>query len=288
MRSVSEFEEFAEVWAGAWEAVGRNVTAGAIEIASGVLEDYPVAAIRAALVRHLRVSRNPPAPADILALLAASDGRPEAAEAWGLVAPLLVDREQRVTAVITDEMRVAWGAAAEVYARDPVGARLAFREVYDREVAAARAQRRPVAWQPVVGWDRAAREPVLQEAQRLGRLSPDEVSQHVPAAMPALDRVIALLEDHGAAARGAVADDAAPWPGCVPEFRTLATLRALRQRLERSPPVSPEDAARRAAEEARRRAAADEYLQRLNTEALAAATERLAADQVPLPKAGRG
>jgi hypothetical protein len=93
--------------------------------------------------------------------------------------------------VVTDEMSVAWGAAAPLFESDEVAARMAFREVYEREVRAARAAGTAPVWRVSPGFNRAATESVALEAVKSGKLQPRDVDAYVlpenrPADWPAL------------------------------------------------------------------------------------------------------
>lgn len=122
--------------------------------------------------------------ADIVSRL--DDGRPGAEEAWGLF-----PKSEDTAAVVTDEMSVAWGAAAPLFESDEVAARMAFREVYEREVRAARAAGIAPVWRVSPGFNRAATESVALEAVKSGKLRPRDVDPYVlpenrPADWPAL------------------------------------------------------------------------------------------------------
>lgn len=164
------------------------------DISSGiffrVLSQHPIESVRAAFEAHVRTCRFVPTPADILALLSESDGRPGAEEAWALV---LRDREddathERLTTVWTREMLVAWGFARQVLAGgDEVGARMAFREAYNREVEQARRRCEPVRWEVSLGSDKAAAAEVVRAALADGRIK-------LPALGSPGDEVTLLLE----------------------------------------------------------------------------------------------
>lgn len=114
------------------------------------------------------------------------DGRPGAEEAWGSF-----PKSEEAAGVVTDEMSTAWGAAAPLYETDEIAARMAFREVYEREVRAARAAGIAPVWRVSPGFNRAATESIALEAVRLGRLRPHDVAPYVlpenrPADWPAL------------------------------------------------------------------------------------------------------
>jgi dephospho-CoA kinase len=99
---------------------------------------------------------------------AGDDGRPGAEEAF---AQALAAADEAETVVWTVETAEAWGVAQKVLATgDEVGARMAFREVYTRLVAEARAARRPVQWLTALGHDRNRHADALRKAADLGRI----------------------------------------------------------------------------------------------------------------------
>ncbi|MCW5631821.1 MAG: hypothetical protein KIT17_00645 [Rubrivivax sp.] len=144
-----------------------NPTSTALFFAA--MRDYTLDQVRAALDNHLRTSRFVPMPADLLDFLRGddgSDGRPGAEEAW---AAAMLSRDENETVVWTEETAKAWGVAAALLQTDEVGARMAFREVYLREVKKARAQRRPLKWQVMLGHDQARRAEAVRRAQAEGK-----------------------------------------------------------------------------------------------------------------------
>lgn len=149
------------------------------------LADHPIDAVRAAFDAHVKDpqrGRFVPTPADVIAQLegmAAADGRPGAEEAWAIVQ---AGADEAATLVWTAEIAEAWGIAKAVLdGGDEVGARMAFREAYNRLVAEARKAGRPVAWAVTLGHDQRRREVAVREAVLAGRLAADEVQHLLPA-----------------------------------------------------------------------------------------------------------
>lgn len=135
---------------------------------------WPLADVRGALDAHVadpQRGRFVPVPADLIAQIearAGDDGRPGAEEAFALA---LAAADEAETVVWTVEAAEAWGVAQKVLATgDEVGARMAFREVYTRLVAEARAARRPLQWQTALGHDRNRHADALRRAADLGRI----------------------------------------------------------------------------------------------------------------------
>lgn len=130
------------------------------------LAPYPIEAVRAAFAEHVRRSEFSPKPADLLKLLAANDGRPGPEEAWAIAQR---SQDERDTVIWTVEMGKAWTVARPVLiSGDEVGARVAFREAYNRLVDEARQRMEPVRWQALMGHDPARRVEALTMAQKQG------------------------------------------------------------------------------------------------------------------------
>ena len=148
------------------------------------LSAYGLSDVRAALDAHVRDpqrGRFAPTPADVIAQLqgaAEDDGRTGAEEAW---ATALQGCDEAASIVWTAETAEAWGIARHVLAiGDEVGARMAFRETYERLVGEARAARRSVEWAVSLGFDPQRREQAIDAAVAAGRLPLDH-----PHALPA-------------------------------------------------------------------------------------------------------
>ncbi|MFM0263301.1 hypothetical protein [Paraburkholderia sediminicola] len=144
-----------------------------------VLEPYSIEQVRAALSQHMRESKFPPVPADVVTRMPKqSDDRPDANEAWAIA---LRGRDERDTVVWTQECAEAFSIAASVLDDDETGARMAFKAAYERLVERARADGRPVQWIASLGHDAAQREVVVIEAVRVGRLQLEHAKAFVPA-----------------------------------------------------------------------------------------------------------
>jgi hypothetical protein len=151
---------------------GREITAGATAMYCAALDRSALADVRAALSAHVadaEAGKWMPKPADVIGRLQAADGRPTAEEAWALVPPT-----EAGATVWTDECAAAAGAAQPLLARgDEAGARMAFRQAYDRAVHHARTARIPVRWWLSRGHDRADDDRALVAAVAAGRLTHD-------------------------------------------------------------------------------------------------------------------
>lgn len=158
------------------ELTGTQLSKAAAQVFAADLADYPVEAVLHALDRCRREVRGRLTLADVIARIQESDGRPGVEEAWAMI-----PHDEAASAVLTDEMATAMGAALPLLnAGDDIGARMAFKEVYNREVTQARANGRPVRWFASLGHDKAGREPVIRQAVQQGRLSRAQALHHLP------------------------------------------------------------------------------------------------------------
>ena len=140
---------------------------------------YSLEHVRAALDAHVRDpqrGRFPPVPADVIAQLQAAaedDGRPGPEEAWAIARRAT---DEAATVVWTVEMSQAWAVALPLLgSRDDVGARMAFREAYQRLVAEARDAGTPPRWSASLGWDEQQRAQAIGQAVQLGYLPREEL-----------------------------------------------------------------------------------------------------------------
>lgn len=204
------------------------------------LQEHPIDAVRSAFEAHVKDpqrGRFVPTPADVIAQLqglAAADGRPGSDEAW---AGSLAAADEAATVVWTDEMAQAWAVARPVHASgDKIGARMAFREAYDRLVDEARKARRPVHWQASLGHDPRQHHDAVRKAVQAGLLR--EVAL---LSLPAPNSGQPLLELVGGSAMSEA------------ERKGREALRALRNRLAAPADETQPGADGRAKEHTRRR-----------------------------------
>ena len=199
MKSTDKIE-FAAVIAKAWRFYDKQPTGEDVADWFELLAEFELAAIAGAFKRHLADPKHGsylPKPADIFRQInqaRADDNRPGADEAWGLL--LRVIRDERETAVLTEEMRIGWTACQPILdLGDEVGARLAFRETYSREVENARKKAVTPRWTPTLGSNPNLRQSRLREAVEAGRIGVDAVRNLLPGPTPAaISQVAGLLE----------------------------------------------------------------------------------------------
>jgi hypothetical protein len=110
---------------------------------------------------------------------APNDGRPGPEEAWARMPK--GERMEDDSVVWCEEERIAYGACRSLLVDgDQIGARMAFKERYEKELAEARSQRRPVQWTMSVGYDIEHRLTTLALAIQEKRLSLESALNFVP------------------------------------------------------------------------------------------------------------
>ncbi|MGN8062781.1 hypothetical protein ACTJK4_14075 [Ralstonia sp. 22111] len=152
----------------------------AIDLWQTILAPYSIEQVRAALSAHMRESKFPPVPADVVSRMPKpSNGRPEVDEAWAIAIRAADESE---TVVWTTEIAEAWAVAQPVFHGDEIGARMAFKAAYARITERNRGLNTAPQWVVSQGHDSARRKEVLAQAVREGRLQ----LEHAKAAVPLL------------------------------------------------------------------------------------------------------
>lgn len=152
----------------------------AIDLWLRVLEPYSLEQVSAALSAHMRESKFPPVPADVVTRMPkAIDDRPAADEAWAIA---IRSADERETVVWTQEIAEAWAIASPVFDGDEIGARMAFKAAYARIVERNRGANLAPQWVVSQGFDAQRRVEVVEQAVRAERLQ----LSHAKAAVPLL------------------------------------------------------------------------------------------------------
>lgn len=178
-RHAEEFKKLLEVTLaghdGAKVALPRDVLAWWWK----ALKPYSFQNVSAAMTVHSRKSSYKPKPADLIEIINQQDGRPSADEAWPIA---LHARDESITTVWTEEIKQAWFHGQEVYRTgDGIGARMAFRQHYQKLIDQAREIGKPVKWKVSLGHDPSQRITVLQEAEQKGFLTHNHVAALLPS-----------------------------------------------------------------------------------------------------------
>ena len=177
----SDFDEFAQMLDAVYSLHNKSLSSVAKTLFFNAMADFLLADFRRALNAHVRDPHRgqfPPKPADLIAQLDASmaaDDRPGAEEAWALA---LTSRHEAATVVWTIETAQAFAICRPVLETgDEVGARMAFKDAYNRLVLAARRSGQLPQWQASLGWDMA----ILKRAVQLQRLPAAAAAALLPA-----------------------------------------------------------------------------------------------------------
>jgi hypothetical protein len=165
-------------------SLGDAVTTERLETCAEDLADISREALAAAFIRVRREYEYPKLPpVSYIRKMAGAgplaDGRPGAEEAWARMPK--GDRREDDTIVWTEEERMAYGACRSLLIDgDQIGARMAFKERYEREIAAARAEGRRVEWTISAGYDVEHRLMTLATAVQEKRLSVAAAVEFIP------------------------------------------------------------------------------------------------------------
>lgn len=158
----------------ALEITGTQLSDPAVRVIARELEGYPEAQVLSALKRCCKELKGRLTLAEIVSRI--DDDRPGPEEAWSMI-----PRDEASSAFWTDEMREAYGAAANLIREGQlVPARMAFTERYRVLVAKARDERRPVRWEFTPGTDKDGRELVVLDAVQKGRVSAESAKAMLP------------------------------------------------------------------------------------------------------------
>lgn len=163
---------------------GAEITEERLEIYAEHLADVPREQLQQAFWKASRELKFFPKIAELrelagLALDALKDGRPGPEEAWARMPK--GDRMEEDSVVWCEEERNAFGACRSLLLDgDQIGARMAFKERYERELAEARSQRRPVRWTMSAGYDMGHRLSTLASAVQEKRMSLERALNFVP------------------------------------------------------------------------------------------------------------
>ncbi|WP_164087187.1 hypothetical protein [Stenotrophomonas maltophilia] len=193
MLAEHEQDRLVELLVATAEVIGDTLRPTAAAFMVGDLAGYPLPLLAKALAGCRRELKGRLSLAAILERI--DDGHPAPNEAWAVA---IRAADEAVTLVWTEQTRDAWAAALPlVEAGDKIAGRAAFLEVYTRLVKEARAAGICAIYQPSLGHDSAGRDCALRQAVAAGRLTHQQVSEHLalPNEAPAFNPV-ALLAGH--------------------------------------------------------------------------------------------
>lgn len=167
----------------------KPVTDDLVGIYWAILSDFLIEDVERAFVMHIKTSRFFPMPAELMELIpsAAIAKHIGADEAWAIA---LASFDERETVVWTQQIAEAKAIAQDVFnAGDEIGARMAFKDAYNRIIASASTPE----WQVCQGWDKDRRSDVVTKAVQLGRLPAGHEQRYLPDPAPTVT-VVALIE----------------------------------------------------------------------------------------------
>ena len=202
------------------ELTGTQLTGAALAtMALDLISEYPETAIMQALHRCRRELSGRLTQQAIVERINQADGRPGANEAWGIA---LSAFDESQTVVLNDEITEAMGAARPAMnSGDDVGARMAFRDAYERIVRQSRLNGAKPKWYPSLGTDPLLRIDAIKQAEERGLLTSAQAAAYLPAPISADDR------QRGAAITGLLTGAPTEMPN-DPEFkRRLSELAAM-------------------------------------------------------------
>lgn len=160
------------------ELTGTELSEPAIRLMESDLSGYPADAVLRALDRCRKELKCRMTLAAVIERIDDRDGRPGAEEAWALA---LGACDESATVVWNDEIAQAYATAAPLLdARDKVGARMAFKEAYERITRQNRDLGFAPRWYPSLGSDLAQRESALTQAAERGLLPPAVAQALIP------------------------------------------------------------------------------------------------------------
>jgi len=161
----------------------RQITAALADIFFAAVRGYSLEQVRDGLSRHLQDpadGKYSPKPADVIRQILgarAEDHRPGKDQAWSIA---LTSLDESETVLTTPEILAALDAARPLLGiRDKVAARLAFVEVYERQVANARREGRPVEVVVSLGSDKDRRHIAIEQGLRTGMLTQAQAEPHL-------------------------------------------------------------------------------------------------------------
>lgn len=174
--------QFAELMKATLGIYDKEVTKETLVIWWNALSAYTIELVREALSRHVQDKLNgrfSPKPADVIAMIdrIAPDGRPGADEAWAIY-----PRNESDSAVMNDEIAYAAQVAQPLIDEgDTVGARMAFKDAYNRIVEQNKTKGIKPKWFASLGHNVEGRKAVLDAAVNANRISIDYAQSLLPA-----------------------------------------------------------------------------------------------------------
>lgn len=166
---------------GTAELMGKNLSPVALAMLASDLKNHSYEIISQAL-QNVRNSQKPFTLGLIISEieLLKPNGRIGAEEAWAIY-----PHDEATSAVITDEMAEAMQVAQELLNEgDSIGARMAFKEAYNRIISTNKSNGIQPKWFASLGHDKTGRDMAIKQAVEKGRISQDYATSLLPAPIP--------------------------------------------------------------------------------------------------------
>lgn len=160
------------------ELTGASMSGAAIAVMTqDLMVAYPEEAIIAALTRCRRELTRPLTAGAVFERLCENDGRPGIEEAWAMCPKTEAD-----SVCWTLEMREAYSIARSLSDNgDSIGARMAFKDAYERLVRESRDNGFPTTWELSLGWDAGSRQKAVEKAVQVKAISSEAAAGYLPA-----------------------------------------------------------------------------------------------------------
>jgi hypothetical protein len=192
-----DLDSFIEIWRGANELYGAVPTDTASTLSFKILSQYDFHLVESAIIAYLsdpakgKFKIKPSEVIDLIQQKRNDDGRLTADEAWSLA---IQSFDEHTSVMLTDDIAAALSISASIYRDgDKVGARMAFRGAYEREVQSARDNHIPVKYFPSLGLDESERRAFIESAVKQRQLPQSYADNMLPAPMTPDGEAIAGL-----------------------------------------------------------------------------------------------
>lgn len=172
----SDKKQFAELINICAANYGIQIDKPRIKALWGALTELPIHEVESAILAHIKSSKFFPNAADLLEHCQSAMAKHHigADEAWAIV---LESFDESKTVVMTDEILAAKSISQSIWDDgDKIGARMAFKSAYERLSKSASG----VKWKISVGYDKEDRVRAINEAVRIGRISPEQGKKYLP------------------------------------------------------------------------------------------------------------
>jgi len=179
----SDKKEFVSIVTATLKTYRIEPDADVLRLWWGVLQRFTIEQVRAGFSSYVGSKEAKfIVPANIVEAIELSepDGRIGAEEAWAIY-----PHDEATSAVITDEMAEAMQVSQELLNEgDNVGARMAFKEAYNRITAANKFNGIAPRWFASLGHDKTGRDVAIKQAVEKGRISQDYATSLLPSPIP--------------------------------------------------------------------------------------------------------